>query len=69
MPWTPSDGPKRHTKKANTPGKRKQWSDTANAVRKRAMANGESESEADASAVRIANSAVKKHPSKKRPSK
>ena len=66
MPWTPGDGPARHTKKANTPGKKKQWSDTANNVRKRAMAEGASEDEADAKAVRIANSAVKKHPSKKK---
>jgi hypothetical protein len=66
MPWTPGDGPARHTKKANTPAKRKQWSDTANNVREREMAKGRSEEEADASAVRVANSAVKKHPSKKR---
>lgn len=66
MPWTPGDGPARHTKKANTGAKKKQWSDTANAVRSKAMASGQSEKEADASAVRIANSAVKKHPSKKR---
>jgi len=32
MPWTPSDGPKRHTHKANTPKKKRQWSDVANKV-------------------------------------
>lgn len=66
MPWTPNDGPARHTRKANTAPKRKQWSDTANSVRSKAMSEGTSEKEADAKAVRIANSAVKKHPSKKR---
>jgi len=58
MPWLPSDGPKRHTKKANTPAKRKQWSSTANSVLE--------ESGDEAKAVRIANAAVKKHPSKKK---
>ena len=58
MPWDENDGPKRHTKKANTPAKRKQWADTANAVREK---TGD-----EASAVRIANAAVKNHPSKKK---
>jgi len=60
VPWTASDGPSRHTKKANTPKKRKQWSATANAVRSKAMASGASEEEADGKAIRIANAAVKK---------
>ena len=58
MPWTPGDGPKRHTKAADTPAKRKQWSDTANSVLKK---TGN-----DASAIKIANAAVKNYPSKKR---
>jgi hypothetical protein len=66
MPWTAGDGPSRHTKKANTAPKRRQWSSTANSVRSKAMADGVSEQEADAKAVRIANAAVKNHPSKKR---
>lgn len=66
MPWSPSDGPARHTKKASTPAKRRQWSDVANSVRSRAMKNGASEEEADAKAVRTANGVVKKHPSRKR---
>jgi hypothetical protein len=57
MPWTPSDGPSRHTKKANSPGKRKQWSTVANKVL------GDSGDEGKA--VRIANAAVKNHPSHK----
>lgn len=64
MPWTPSDGPSRHTKKASTPAKRQQWASTANNVRSRAMKGGASEEDADAKAVRIANAAVKRHPSK-----
>lgn len=52
MPWTPSDGPKRHTKKANTPGKKKAWSATANAVLK--------ESGDEGKAIRIANSRMNK---------
>jgi len=31
MPWSPSDAPK-HTKKANTPKKKRQFSDVANSV-------------------------------------
>ena len=58
MPWSPSDGPARHTKKATTPAKRKQWSDIANKVL--------DESGDEGKAVRIANSQVKKHPSRKR---
>lgn len=57
MPWTPDDGPARHTKKATTPATRKQWSDVANKVL--------SESGDEGKAVRIANAAVKKHPSHK----
>jgi hypothetical protein len=64
MPWSKNDGPARHTKKANTGAKKEQWSSTANSVRSKAMASGASESEADAKAVRIANAAVKNHPSK-----
>jgi hypothetical protein len=58
MPWNENDGPARHTKKANTPAKKRQWADTANAVRAKTGDEGK--------AVRIANAAVKNHPSKKR---
>ncbi len=47
MPWTPSDGPARHTKKANTPAKQKQWAAVANSVLAK---TGD-----DAQAVRTAN--------------
>lgn len=60
MPWSSDDGPARHTKKATTPAKKKQWSDIANKVR--------TESGDEGKAVRIANAAVKNHPSKKRKS-
>jgi uncharacterized protein YdaT len=56
MPWKPNEGPARHTQKADTPAKRKQWADTANAVLKKSGDEGK--------AVRIANAAVKNHPSK-----
>jgi uncharacterized protein YdaT len=55
MPWSPSDGPARHTKKASTPATKKQWSDIANKVL--------ADSGDEASAIKIANSQVKKHPS------
>lgn len=58
MPWKPDSGPARHTKAADTPAKKKQWSSTANAVLKKTGDDGQ--------AVRIANAAVKNHPSKKR---
>lgn len=56
MPWKPGDGPARHTHKADTPAKRKQWASTANSVLEKTGNEG--------SAVRIANAAVKNHPSK-----
>jgi hypothetical protein len=58
MPWKPNDGPARHTKKAKTPAEKKQWADIANKVR--------DESGDEGKAVRIANAAVKNHPSKKK---
>jgi uncharacterized protein YdaT len=56
MPWKPNDGPARHTKKAKTGAEKRQWSSTANSVLK--------ESGDEGKAVRIANAAVKNHPSK-----
>lgn len=53
MPWTLASAVK-HTKKATTPAKKKQWAATANAVLKK---TGD-----DAKAVKIANAAVKKKP-------
>lgn len=55
MPWSKNDGPSRHTKKADTPAKKKQWSAVANKVLAKSGDEGK--------AVRIANSAVAKHPS------
>jgi len=49
MPWEPSDATK-HTKKADTPKKKRQWADVANS----ALASGDSEG----SAIRQANAAV-----------
>lgn len=66
MPWTQKDGPARHSKRANTPVKRRQWADAANSARNRALEQGKSEEQADAIGVRVGNAAVKNHPSKKR---
>lgn len=49
MPWDPKDA-KRHTKKANTPKKGRQWRDVANSVLKRGGSEG--------SAIRQANAVV-----------
>lgn len=57
MPWTMESATK-HTKKAGSAATKRQWASTANAVL--------AKSGDDAKAIRIANAAVKKHPSKKR---
>lgn len=49
MPWDPRDA-KRHTKKANTGKKGRQWSDVANSALKRGQGEG--------SAIRQANAVV-----------
>jgi len=54
MPWSDSDAPT-HTKKATTTATKKQWSAVANSVLSKTNDEGK--------AVRIANAAVKKHPS------
>ena len=56
MPWKPNDGPTRHTKKANTGAKKRQWASVANSVLEKTRDEGQ--------AVRVANAAVKRHPSK-----
>lgn len=57
MPWTPRDAA-RHTKKAKSPKRKRQWPKTANSVLKRGGSEG--------SAVRIANAAVKKSSKRKK---
>lgn len=52
MPWSPSDGPARHTKKAKSPAAKKQWAAAANNVLAKTGDEGK--------AVRIANAAVAK---------
>lgn len=52
MPWTSSDGPRRHTKRANSPAKRKKWAAVANAVLKSSGDEGK--------AIRIANAMIKR---------
>ena len=55
MPWSMGSA-LTHTKKANTPAKKKQWSSTANAVLAKSGDEGK--------AVRVANAAVAKTPAK-----
>ena len=55
MPWKPSDA-KSHTKKAESPTAKRQWSKVANDVRKRGGSEGQ--------AVRTANAAVAKRKKK-----
>jgi hypothetical protein len=57
MPWTAKDAESK-TKKADTAKKREVWSEAANAARKQALNKGQSETEADGYAIRVANSAV-----------
>jgi hypothetical protein len=56
MPWKEEDA-KRHTKKARTPKKKRQWSAVANKVLQ--------ESGDEGKAIRIANAVVKKPKKKK----
>jgi hypothetical protein len=58
MPWTAKDGPKRHTKAANTPAKQRQWADVANKELEKTGDEGR--------AIRVANGVVRDHPSEKR---
>lgn len=52
MPWTAKDA-KRHTKKAGSAKKKRQWSHVANSMLKAGKSEG--------AAVRAANAAVKSH--------
>jgi hypothetical protein len=56
MPWTPSSGPSRHTKKAKSPVAKRQWAHVANSMLERTGDEG--------AAVRAANAAVAKRKSK-----
>ena len=55
MPWEPSDA-RRHTKKAKSSVRKRQFADVANSMLKRGASEG--------SAIRAANAAVKKSVSK-----
>jgi len=59
VPWSMASAPK-HTKKADTPGAKKQWAAVAN----KALATTGS----DASAIRLANAAVAQRKTKDHPS-
>jgi hypothetical protein len=60
MPWKPGSALK-HTRKAKTPKKRRQWAAVANSALKRGMSEG--------AAVRMANGVVKKRAKKSRKAK
>jgi hypothetical protein len=57
MPWGPKDAPS-HTKDAYTPRKCQVWADAANAELKKRLAEGLSQAEAEAHAIRVANAVV-----------
>ncbi|CAJ0849873.1 hypothetical protein AMST5_00188 [freshwater sediment metagenome] len=57
MPWKASDA-KKHTKKADTPKKQKQWADVADSALSRGASEG--------SAIRQANAVVAKSTTKKK---
>jgi hypothetical protein len=57
MPWKASDA-KKHTKKADTPKKQKQWADVADSALSRGVSEG--------SAIRQANAVVAKSTTKKK---
>lgn len=52
MPWTPSDGPARHTHKAKSAVAKRQWSDVANGVLKKTGDEGRAVREANAVVAR-----------------
>ena len=56
MPWTPKSGPSRHTKKANSPKKKRQWAHVANSALERTGDEGR--------AIREANAVVARNKSK-----
>lgn len=56
MPWKPEDA-KRHTRKANTPKKKRQWAHVSDSILERTGDEGR--------AIRGANAAVKKNRSKR----
>ena len=55
MPWTPDDGPERHSKKANTPARKKQWTEVANKVLEETGDEGRAIREANAVVARAAS--------------
>lgn len=57
MPWNPKDA-RRHTRKADTPKKQRQWMHVANSMLSRGKSEG--------SAVRAANAAVKRNGTRRR---
>ncbi len=59
MPWTPEDSSK-HSKNANTPKLKKQWSAVANSVRDKCMADGGNDKECSAKAIMQANGVISK---------
>ena len=59
MPYSPEDATK-HTSKADTPKKQKQWSEVSNSVLKSCMAEGGTEESCSAKAITQANGVIAK---------
>lgn len=67
MPWSPGDAPK-HTKRASTPAKKKQWAAVADASLSRGQSEGVAVRQANAVVAKSANkkAVAKKAPAKKK---
>lgn len=53
MPWTPSDGPNRHTHKADSPQRKRVWAKVANSALERTGNDADAIKEANAVMNRI----------------
>lgn len=59
MPWTPEDSTK-HSKKADTPKKQKQWSNIANSVLEKCLADGGDQKTCESKAITQASGVIAK---------
>lgn len=59
MPWTPEDSTK-HSKKADTPKKQKQWSNIANSVLEKCLAGGGDQKTCESKAITQASGVIAK---------
>jgi len=61
MPWTRNSQAKKHSRKANTATKQREWRHVAEGMRKRGMSEG--------AAIRAANGVIKKRGSRRKSSR